>query len=152
MRPIQVMPACRHLVDQGSNDLRPDTALPVLRENHEILDITIGNTIGNDAAHTNGPAGLCIGRDSKGKTAPDEMAEIFGFIFLLPPSPGPIESSYLFFVPRMDNLHRDIICHKQSYPVLLFKRFPDTHAGRSQTSRRLIGTAEKDTLTGFPGA
>ena len=86
-------------VNQGSNDLRPDTALPVLRKDHEVLDITVGNTIGNDAAHTDGPAGLRIGRDSKGKTAPDEMAEVFCFIFLFPPPPGLIEGSNLFFVP-----------------------------------------------------
>ena len=99
MRPIQVIPDCRHLVDQGSNDLRTDTALPVLRKDHEVLDITVGNAIGDDAAHANGLTGLRIGRDSKGKTAQDEMGEVFGFIFLFPPPPGLIEGSYFFFVP-----------------------------------------------------
>src|SRR5512136_2792256 len=74
-------------VDQGSNDLRADPALTVLREDHEILDITVRNTIGNDTTHANRLAGLCIRCDSKRKTPPYEVGEIFGFIFLLPPSP-----------------------------------------------------------------
>jgi hypothetical protein len=115
-------------VDQGSNDLRANPALPVLREDHEILNITVRNTIGNNATHANRPAGLCIRRDSKRKTSPYEAAEIFCFVFLLPPSPGLIEGRDLFFVPHVDNHHRNLICHKKSYPVLLFKRFPDTYS------------------------
>jgi hypothetical protein len=29
----------------------------------------------------------------------------------------------------MDNHHSNVICHKQSYLVLLFKRLPDTQTG-----------------------
>jgi hypothetical protein len=103
-------------VEQGSNDLRANPAFPVLWEDNEILDITVGNTIGDNAAHADSPAGLCIGRDREGETASYEMAEIFGFVFLLPPSPDLIEGSNLFFIPRMDELNNDIFCHKKSYP------------------------------------
>jgi|WetSurMetagenome_2_1015567.scaffolds.fasta_scaffold02447_8 hypothetical protein len=51
------------------------------------------------------------------------MAEIFGFVFLFPPSPGLIEGSYLFFVPYMDELNGDLICHKQSF---LYYRLNDS--------------------------
>ena len=100
-------------VDQGCNNLRAYPALPVLRQDYEVLDITIRYTIGNDSAHTDSPAGFCIDRDSKGKTALYEITEIFGFIFVFPPSPGLIECSYLFSVPRTDNHHCDIFCHKK---------------------------------------
>jgi hypothetical protein len=124
-------------VDEGNNDLRANPDLPVLREDHEILNIAIGNTIGNYAAHADGLAGLGIHRNSKGKTAPYEIAEFFAFIFLLPPSPGLIEGSYFFFVPCMDKLNRNVICHKQSYPVLLFKQFPDTYTEVLPSEHRL---------------
>ena len=58
MRPIQVIPDCRHLLTRAATICVPTPLFRCPRKNHEVLNITVRNPIGNDAAHTDSPAGL----------------------------------------------------------------------------------------------
>ena len=117
-------PGLHAAVHQCCHDPLAHTTLPVLWQNHEVLNIPIRHAICNDTTHTDRPAGICFNSNSKGKAAQDQAGEIFGLGSLFPPFPGHIKGSYLFFVPRTDNHHGDVFCHKQSYPVIQFKQFP----------------------------
>ena len=93
------MPACRHRLTRAATICAPIPLFRIFREDHEILDITVRNSVRNDPSHANSPAGFILRRDRKSKTPPDKMPEIFGPVLLFPPPRRPVKGGYLFLVP-----------------------------------------------------
>ena len=115
--------------DERGGDLFTDAVPAIRRQHDQILNVAIGDSVGNDPAHAGQPRRLPVDGDGEGEAAPHQRGDTGCIPGLLPPAARPVQIDYLSGIPRVDQpdfdighgacllAHLDIIAHDRLKPL-----------------------------------